>query len=246
MIKTLMARGLGVGLAAALLAFAFSFLVGEPQVGRAIDLEGQAAAAAGVAEEPEVVGRTVQRTVGLATAVGMYGLAVGGLFGIAFAVAYGRIGGFGPRAAAGLLALGGFVTVQLVPFLKYPPNPPAVGNPDTIGDRTVLYLLMLAISVLAALAAVSFGRRAAAGYGNWNATLLAVGGFVALVALAYVALPGVDEVAGGFPATLLWRFRLASLGTQAVLWTTMGLLFGALTERSLQERRRQQAAAAAR
>jgi predicted cobalt transporter CbtA len=66
------------------------------------------------------------------------------------------------------------------------------------------------------------------------------------VALAYVALPGVDEVAGGFPATLLWRFRLASLGTQAVLWTTMGLLFGALTERSLQERRRQQAAAAAR
>ena len=47
-------------------------------------------------------------------------------------------------------------------------------------------------------------------------------------------------------ATLLWRFRLASLGTQAVLWTTMGLLFGALTERSLQERRRQQAAPAAR
>jgi len=34
MIKTLLARGLGVGLAAALLAFAFSFLVGEPQVGR--------------------------------------------------------------------------------------------------------------------------------------------------------------------------------------------------------------------
>ena len=64
------------------------------------------------------------------------------------------------------------------------------------------------------------------------------------------ALPGavgespVDEVAGGFPATLLWRFRLASLGTQAVLWTTLGLLFGALTERSLQDRRRQPAAGA--
>jgi len=91
---------------------------------------------------------------------------------------------------------------------------------------------------------VSFGRRAAASYGSWNATLLAVGGFVALVVLAYVALPGVDEVAAGFPASLLWRFRLATLGTQAMLWTTLGLLFGALTERSLLDRRRQSAAAA--
>jgi predicted cobalt transporter CbtA len=244
MIRTLLVRGMVAGLAAALCAFAFSFLVGEPQVGRAIDLEAQAAAAAGAAAEPQVVSRTVQRTVGLATAVGMYGLAVGGLFGIAFAVAYGRIGGFRPRAAAALLALGGFVTVQLVPFLKYPPNPPAVGNPDTIGSRTGLYLLMLAISVLAALAAVSFGRRAAAGYGNWNAALMAVGGYLALVAAAYVALPGVDEVAPGFPATLLWDFRLASLGTQAVLWTVLGLLYGVLTERGLQSRQRQGTAAA--
>jgi hypothetical protein len=117
MIRTLLVRGMGVGLVAALLAFAFSFLVGEPQVGRAIDLEAQAVATAGAAAEPEVVSRTVQRTVGLATAVGMYGLAIGGLFGIAFAVAYGRIGSFGPRAAAGLLALGGFVAVlALVPL----------------------------------------------------------------------------------------------------------------------------------
>jgi predicted cobalt transporter CbtA len=245
MIRMLLGRGMAVGLAAALLAFAFSFLVGEPQVERAIDQEARAAAAAGVAGEPEVVSRAVQRTVGLALAVGMYGLAIGGLFGIAFAVAYGRIGSFRPRAAAGLLALGGFVAVQLVPFLKYPPNPPAVGSPDTIGRRTVLYLLLLAVSVLAALAAVSFGRRAAPRYGNWSAALLAVGGFVALVAAAYLVLPGVDEVAAGFPATLLWRFRLASLGTQAVLWTAMGLLFGALTERSLRDRRPRPAAAAA-
>lgn len=243
MTRTLLARGMGVGLAAALLAFVFSFLVGEPQVERAIELEGQAAAAAGLAEEPEVVSRGVQRTVGLATASAMYGLALGGLFGIAFAVAYGRIGGFGPRAAAGLLALGGFVTVQLVPFLKYPPNPPAVGDPDTIGRRTVLYL-MLAISVLAGLAAVSFGRRAAPRLGNWNATLAATGGSLALVVAAYLVLPGVDEVAAGFPATMLWRFRLASLGTQAVLWAAVGLLFGALTERGLQGRSRRPAAAA--
>ena len=244
MTRTLLARGMGVGLVAALCAFVFSFLVGEPQVERAIELEAQVAAAAGAAAEPEVVSRTVQRTAGLATAAALYGLAIGGLFGIAFAVAYGRIGSFSPRAAAGLLALGGFVALQLAPFLKYPPNPPAVGNPDTIGRRTVLYLLMVAISVLAALFAVSSGRRAAPRLGTWNATLLAVGGFLLLVTAAYLVLPGVDEVAAGFPATLLWRFRLASVGTQAVLWTTVGLLFGALTERSLQERQPRGAAAA--
>jgi predicted cobalt transporter CbtA len=244
MTRSLLARGMGVGLVAALCAFVFSFLVGEPQVERAIELEAQVAAAAGAAAEPEVVSRTVQRTAGLATAAALYGLAIGGLFGIAFAVAYGRIGSFGPRAAAGLLALGGFVALQLAPFLKYPPNPPAVGNPDTVGRRTVLYLLMVAISVLAALFAVSSGRRAAPRLGNWTATLLAVGGFLLLVTAAYLVLPGVDEVAAGFPATLLWRFRLASVGTQAVLWTTVGLLFGALTERSLQDRRPRGAAAA--
>jgi predicted cobalt transporter CbtA len=53
------------------------------------------------------------------------------------------------------------------------------------------------------------------------------------VTIAYLVLPGVNEVPRDFPAAVLWRFRLASLGTQAVLWATLGLVFGALTERSL-------------
>ncbi|HEX8927303.1 MAG TPA: CbtA family protein, partial [Actinomycetota bacterium] len=73
-------------------------------------------------------------------------------------------------------------------------------------------------------------------FGNWNATLLAVGLFLVLIAIAQIAMPPVDEVPPGFPATVLWRFRLASLGTQAVLWAAFGLLFGALTERSLRGR----------
>src|SRR5437764_909537 len=48
-----------------------------------------------------------------------------------------------------------------------------------------------------------------------------------------LALPAVNEVPKDFPAVVLWRFRLASLGTQAVLWAALGLVFGALTERSL-------------
>jgi hypothetical protein len=233
-----------VGLVAALLSLGFASRFGEPQVAKAIDFESIQAQAAGEAEEPELVSRGVQSTIGLATAVGAYGLAFGGLFGLAVAIAWGRIGRFGARATAALVALGAFVIVQLVPFLKYPANPPAVGDPDTIGRRTVLYLVMIAISGLAAAAGLSTGRRLAPRLGNWNATLAGVGVFAAAVAVAYVLLPGVNEVPADFPAVVLWRFRLASLGTQAVMWTTFGLLFGYLTERAMRRADRPRAVAA--
>jgi hypothetical protein len=59
-----------------------------------------------------------------------------------------------------------------------------------------------------------------------------------VVAVAGWLLPAVDEVPADFPATVLWRFRLASAGMQAVLWATFGLLFGALCERRLRRQAR--------
>lgn len=233
MTRSLLVRGMLVGLVAGLLALGFASRFGEPQVDRAIGFEDARAMALGEQPAAAPVSRGLQRSLGLATAVGAYGVAIGGIFALGFAVAWGRIGRFGPRATAGLLALAGFVTVELVPFLKYPANPPAVGDPDTIGRRTTLYLAMIAISALVALGSVWFGRQVAPRFGNWNATLLAVGLFLVLIVIAQLAMPAIDEVPPGFPADVLWRFRLASLGTQAVLWTTFGLLFGALTERSL-------------
>ena len=233
LMRTLLVRGMLVGLAAAALALIFAWIFGEPQIGHAISFEDQQARLAGAAPAPELVSRTVQETFGLAVAVGLVGLALGGLFSIAFAICYGRIGRLGPRATSALVAVGAFVAVELVPFLKYPANPPSVGNPATIGHRTVLYFTMIAISVAIAIAVIQLGRRLAPRFGNWNASLLAAAAFIALVTVAYVALPAVNEVPRDFPAVVLWRFRLASLGTQAVLWATLGLLFGALTERSL-------------
>ena len=43
--------------------------------------------------------------------------------------------------------LAGAVTVA--PWLKYPPNPPAVGDPDTVGERERLYVLMIVLAALA-------------------------------------------------------------------------------------------------
>ncbi|MGI5167994.1 CbtA family protein [Spirillospora sp. CA-253888] len=253
MMRSLLVRGMLAGLAAAAIALAIAWVYGEPQVGHAIAFEEskaaaehahQAGGAAGHhAPEEEVVGRTTQQTTGLITALGFYGVAVGGLFAIAFAFAYGRLGALGARATAALVALAGFVAVVLVPFLKYPATPPAVGNPDTIGGRTALYFGMVALGILATAAAVVVGRRLAPRLGTWNASVVAAVGFAAVLAVVYRLTPEPDAVADGFPATVLWDFRIASLGVQVALWAALGLLFGHLTERAVEKGRAETAAA---
>src|SRR3954468_18353368 len=220
-----------VGAAAGLLAFAFAFVFGEPQVQKAIDFESYLARLHHEPEGPELVSRGLQRTAGLLTGTLAMGVALGGLFSLVFAWAYGRIGAFSPRATAALLALGAYVTVILVPFTKYPANPPTIGNPDTIGRRTVLYLLMVAISLLAAVAAGRIRRQLVPRTGGWNAALLAIGAYVVVIALAQVLLPPVHETPAGFPADVLYRFRLASLGTNLTLWAALGLGFGGAGQR---------------
>ncbi|MFI8320357.1 MULTISPECIES: CbtA family protein [Streptomyces] len=252
-VRKLLVRGMIAGLLAGLMAFAVAYVIGEPSVRSSIALEeaeaapaaghgqhggGDAAAApAPAAEEEELVSRPVQSTFGLATGTLVYGVALGGIASLAFSFALNRIGRFSPRATATLTAAGVFTTVYLVPFLKYPATPPAVGNPDTIGKRTTLFFLMILLSVLLGLGAVIVGRRLAPRLGNWNATVAAGLGFAAAVTLAFVFLPpNGDAVRESFPAALLWEFRMASLTVQAVLWVAFGLIFGALAARVLEAR----------
>ncbi|MFD0905117.1 CbtA family protein [Actinomadura sediminis] len=237
MMRRLLVRGMLAGLAAAAVALVVAWIYGEPRVADAIAFEEAAArAAGGHPHEEEVVSRTAQRTVGLITAVGVYGVAVGGLFAIAFAFAQGRLGALGARATAAVVAAAGFVALVLVPSLKYPATPPAVGDPETIGGRTALYFGMAALGVLATAAALIVGRRLVPRLGAWNATIVTVIGFVVLIAVANRLTPDPDALPDGFPATVLWDFRIASLGIQLALWATLGLLFGFLSERALTRR----------
>jgi predicted cobalt transporter CbtA len=185
------------------------------------------------AEEPELVSRTVQAGLGLFTAVIVYCAAFGGLFGLAFAFAYGRMPGrLTPQAVSALLAAAGFVAIYLVPNLKYPANPPAVGDPETIGARTALYFVMIAISLVAIVGATTLKRSLVGRLGDWNANLLAAACYIVIVAVAALLLPAVNEVPDQFPAVVLWKFRIASMGAQLIMWATLGLLFGALTQRA--------------
>jgi len=226
-----------VGVVAGLLVFACARWTGEPQVERAIAFETSLDQARGEAPEPEMVSRKVQRSFGLLTGSVIYGAAMGGIFGLVFAFAYGRMGVAGPRALSALLAGMGFVAIVLVPSLKYPANPPAVGHPETIGVRTAAYFLLIAFSVAAMIFAVQVGRRLQVRFGAWNGSLLAGAIFVVIVSVVCHFLPEIDEVPVGFPVTLMWRFRMASLEIQAVMWATLGLLFGWLTERDMSSSR---------
>jgi predicted cobalt transporter CbtA len=230
--RTLLLRGMLVGIVAGLLAFAFARWTGEPQVERAIAFETHMDEAKGEAPEPEMVSRKVQRGFGLLTGVVVYGAAIGGLFGLVFALSVGRIGIGDPRALSALLAILGFIAIVLVPQLKYPANPPAVGNPDTIGTRTAAYFLLIAFSIAAMVLSIQLSRHLSTRCGAWNGNLLAAAIFVLIVTAISHLLPEVDEVPAGFPVTLMWRFRVASIEIQAVMWTSLGLLFGWLTERS--------------
>lgn len=229
----LLVRGMLVGLLAGILAFGFAKVFGEPQIDKAIAFEEQMAEMHGDAPEEELVSREVQSTFGLFTGVVVYSVSLGGIFALVFAYSLGRVGKIGPRGLAALLALAAFVTVILVPGLKYPANPPSVGDPETIAQRTKLFFLILLVSVIAAVLAINAARKLIPSLGIWSGSILAVALYVVIMAVAGVLFPTINEVPETFSAVLLWKFRVASLGIQLVLWTTVGLVFGWTAERVL-------------
>jgi hypothetical protein len=260
MTGSLLWRGMIVGFVAGLLSFGFLKLVGEPAVDRAIAFETAMDEAKAKAEHdaaiaknmsmpaekknvsmagmsmpaeengPELVSRPVQAGIGLFTGVTVYNLAFGGLFALAFALCYGRMGEFSPRVTAALIAISGFVAVYAVPILKYPANPPSIGNPDTIGIRTAIYFGMTLLSLASMIAAWNVRNRLVDQLGAWNATLVGAAVYVVAVVVFALAMPQLNEVPEGFPAVALWQFRMASLGAQALMWTVIGLGFGAWVE----------------
>src|SRR5215472_1144901 len=221
------------GALAGVLADGFARILGEPQVDVAIGFEQHVHAAPGEASQPEIVSRAVQSTAGPLTGIVVYGCAVGGIFSLLFAYAYGRIGSLQPRATAAMLAAAGFLTLILLPQIKYPANPPPIGEPETIAARTALYFTMIALSVIAAVAATSSARQLIRRLGGWNSAIAGGAAYLVVITVSMLILPPANEVPADFSATTLWSFRMASLGTEAVLWIALGLVFGLLAERLL-------------
>jgi len=208
---------------------------------------------------PDIFSRTVQANIGIGVGMIAFGAAMGALFAVAYALCLGRVGGVRSRTLALLVAAGGFVGIYLVPFIKYPASPPSVGHPETIRQRGELYLVMVVASVALLILAVWFGQRLRARFGTWNAVLIAAAAFAVLIGAVMAALPDLGHLAAnehlygrhatetplpvtnargvivypGFPADVLFSFRLYSLAAQLILWTAIGLIFAPLADRLL-------------
>ncbi|CAN5183749.1 CbtA family protein [soil metagenome] len=227
MVSAYLRRGMAAGLLAGLLAGLFAFLVGEPILDRAIALEE----ASSGAHREEVFSRSTQK-VGLFFATGLFGVTVGGVFGIVYAF-------FRERLAAGSdlmrsISLAGaiFAGVFLIPSLKYPANPPSVGDPSTIRERTAAYFTLVALSLLATLIAWIAARSLETrGIGASRRRLTVGAGLVVVIGVLFLLLPAAPS-ADGFPSGTLWAFRLSSFGTQLAFWAGLGLLFGVMCERA--------------
>lgn len=231
MVKTLLVRGMTAGLIAGLAYFLFAYLFGEPSVDAAIAYEEQLAAAAGdVSTEAPLVSRGIQSTIGLGVAAVVYGVVIGGILSLVYASVVGRVGRLSPRATAAVIAAIGFVSVALVPFVKYPANPPASTIDDTVGQRTGPFVALIILSVLLAVGAVMLGRSLTERMGSWNAILVSAGAYLIAVGILGFLLPSVAETPADFPAAVLYDFRVASIGGQLVLWVAVGLVFGALID----------------
>lgn len=235
MVGKLLLRGMLVGLVGGFLAFGFAHTFGEPNVDKAIAFEEKMDEAMGNAPGEELVSRPMQSSFGLLTGTLAYGTALGGFLALAFAYAYGRVGSIGARETAALVALAGLISVIIVPFIKYPANPPSIGNPETIRERTAVYFGMMLISVVAMFNAVVVARKLAHKHGLWFGAIIAGIAYIIVNAVAMMILPPIHETPEGFSADVLWGFRTASLGIHLVLWTFWALAFGYLTERSVKQ-----------
>ncbi|MGW6335343.1 CbtA family protein [Nocardia rhamnosiphila] len=239
----LLLRGLLAGLIAGLLAGVVGNFVGEPRVEAAIAIEEAAAPAPEHAHDSgtghthgetahahgdeAVVSRTWQK-FGQFLAAALAGMAFGAILATAAHYARRFTALPGHRLVLGL-GLAGWVAVVAVPFFEYPANPPAVGDPETINERTLLWVAAVLLGLVALAAGVSIWK-ALRPRAESLRLVAAVVGFVLVVTLGYTVLPEVDEVGADFPASLLWEFRAASLAVSTTLWVGIGLAFAALTE----------------
>lgn len=230
------------GLLAGLVASVLLTFTAEPVIDQAIALEESHHAAEphvpGAPEEPELVARSDQKWFGRFAAYSLGGGAYGVLFGITFLALRRRDGTPNPADAfrrallAGAFMAGAFT---IMPFIKYPPNPPAVGDPATISERQWKYLALVFLSVIVLALAARLSSYLRDREWTDDERLVAVGLAIAvpLGIICAVLPPFHDPIE--VPANLLWRFRIASLGGNLLLWSVLTVMFGAAAVRRERE-----------
>lgn len=229
----LIGRGVLSGALAGVVAGAFGFLVAEPTLDRAVKLEGERSAAeegaAGMTHEhvEEMFTRSEQHLGLILASVGA-GIAFGVLFAVMYWALFRRSHTTRPWERSLTLAGAAFTGFWLLPFIRYPANPPGVGDPESLAERDYTWAGSIAIG----LAAVFVAWRV---YGSLSARSKpvrqsAAAAVIVLAVGSLFLLPGNPDPLP-VPPGLLWDFRMLAVASAVVLWTALGASFGVLSLR---------------
>jgi hypothetical protein len=215
-------RGALSGFMAGVLGFVFARIFAEPVINKAIDYEsGRDAALAALnhaagrptaPDGPEIFSRSIQSTIGIATGIIAFSTAMGALIAVAYLVMHGRFK-VRPRNLAWMTAAFGFLGVYLLPFVKYPANPPAIGHVFTITTRGHLYLTMVASSLILLGLAVWLARKLAPRFGLTGAVVLAAAAFLVVYGVLIGVLPSLGNLAANVAHTNQFGYARAATET---------------------------------
>jgi predicted cobalt transporter CbtA len=200
----------------------------EPFIDRAISIEMQRHVARGESIDTAQQSQyRVWQKGGEVVAAAMYGVSLSALFGIVFVYSRHSLPGFTSKKKALFLAAIMFFVIFLIPTLKYPANPPAVGNPSTIYYREMLYVGFIAVSGFSALAlALSYKKLKTYLSEKKTTVMLIVSLIYAIIMIgAYLTFPpNPDKVT--IPMNLIISFRIASVCSIGIFWGVLGMIVG--------------------
>jgi len=202
-----------------------NFAIVEPYLDQAIGIENESLFASGEAEDnlefwAEYESYRIWQKSGQVLAGVILGIAMGSLFGIVYALSRNSLPGKNDVAKAVVLSGIMWVTLYLIPFLKYPANPPTVGDADTVVLRTILYLSFIAISGIGAFAFYKLSTK----FQN-NKKYLGLFGYVGFIVIVFFIMPeNPDEITA--PMNLVNEFRLVSILGVSSFWASVGIILG--------------------
>ena len=204
-------------------------LLVEPYIDQAIEIEVQNTVASGEpANMDELVQYRLWQKGGEIVAGTILGILVSALFGIVFVYSRDSLPGSNNKKKGLILAGIMFSVLFLIPALKYPGNPPAVGDPETVVYRQSLYIGMLAISGFSALALALLYR--ATKHEESKKVIISII-YAAIIAIAFIILPSnPDDIT--IPMDLVMNFRIVSTLTMGIFWGILGITLGSFWDKA--------------
>ena len=202
-----------------------NFTIVEPYLDQAIGLENESLFASGEAEDnlefwAEYESYRIWQKSGQVIAGVILGIAMGSLFGIVYALSRNSLPGKNDVTKAMILSGIMWITIYFIPFLKYPANPPTVGDGETVVLRAILYLSFIAISGLGAFSFYKLSTKL-----QNNKKIISLAGYTIFIGIVFLIMPeNPDEITA--PIELVTEFRIMSVLGVSSFWASIGIILG--------------------